>query len=180
MAYFPFMVDISGKRIVIVGGGRSALWKVRAFKGFGAEIVVIAPEFREEIEKAEGIQRICRPFQESDLDGADVLVAATDDRALNRRVAEMARRRGVPVNAVDDKEMCDFIFPAIVRRENYTVAISTDGKSPLLAREIKKSISRSLPDAYDRAVGELGAARQKVKAKAQTQGERQQIFTAMA
>lgn len=180
MAYFPFMMDISGKKIVIVGGGRSALWKVRAFKGFGAEVTVIAPEFREEIEQAEDIRRIRRSFRKEDLENTDVLVAATDDRELNRRIAGLARKQGVLANAVDDKEMCDFIFPAIVRRENYTVAISTDGKSPLLAREIKKSISRSLPDAYDRAVGELGAARQKVKDKAQTQGERQKIFTAMA
>lgn len=180
MAYFPFMMDISGKTVIIAGGGHSALWKVRAFQGFGADVLVIAPEISEEIEQFKGIRLIRREVQEKDLEHADILVAATDDRELNRKLAELARSHGILANAVDDKEMCDFIFPAIVRRENYTVAISTDGKSPLLAREIKKAISRSIPDAYDKAVGELGAVRQEVKSRAESQSERQKIFAQLA
>jgi len=180
MAYFPFMIDITGKRILIVGGGRSAAWKVRAFEGFGAEVTVIAPEIAEEIEQNEHIRKIRRLFAESDFSDADMLVAATDDREQNRRIATRARELGIPVNAVDDKEMCDYIFPAIIRRDNYTVAVCTDGKSPLLAREIKKSIAGTLPDSFDRAVGELGAVREKVKKQADTPDERQRIFTSIA
>ena len=180
MAFFPFMVDISGKRILIIGGGRSALQKIRAFRGFGAHITVVAPDPLSAVLDMRDIELYRRPYEVQDLEKADLIIAASGDRAVNREIAEEARRLQKPVNAVDDREFCDFIFPAIVRREHYTVAVSTDGRSPLLAREIKKEISRTLPDYFDTAVGELGTAREAVLREISSQRERQEIFSSMA
>ncbi len=174
------MVDISGKQILIVGGGRSALQKIRAFRGFGAHITVVTPDPLSAILDMEDIKLHRRPYTVQDLENADLIIAAAGDRDVNREIAAEARRLQKPVNAVDDREFCDFIFPAIVRRDHYTVAISTDGRSPLLAREIKKEISRSLPDYFDTAVEELGTAREAVLRDTPSQRERQEIFSAMA
>ena len=174
------MVDISGKQILIVGGGRSALQKIRAFRGFGAHITVVAPDPLSAVLDMEDIELHCRLYTVQDLENADLIIAAAGDQAVNREIATEARRLQIPVNVVDDREFCDFIFPAIVRRDHYTVAVSTDGRSPLLAREIKKEISRSLPDYFDTAVGKLGIAREAVFQETSSQRERQKIFSSMA
>lgn len=180
MAYFPFMMNIENWKILIVGGGHAAGLKAEAFQGFGADITVIAPRMTSRIEEMKGISRIRRQFLPGDLEGVRVLVAATNDREKNRELCEIARKAGILANAVDDREYCDFIFPAMVRRDNYTVAVSTDGRSPLLAREIKKTISRSLPDSFDQAAGELGKVREKVKETVPVREERQKIFENLA
>ena len=121
MAYFPFMTEVSDKDILVVGGGRSAFHKVRAFCGFGAHLTVIAENISPDIIKVSGeFAMVRKPFEITDLEGRDIVIASTDDRELNRRIVDLARERGIPANAVDDKEHSDFIFPAVLKKENYS------------------------------------------------------------
>ena len=171
------MIEIGGKDVLIVGGGRSAFHKVRALIGFGARITVIAENISPDISRMSGeIVVLQRSYVPGDLGGRSLVIAATDDRELNRRIAETARRAGVMVNAVDDKEYCDFIFPAILRKENYSVAVSTDGKSPMLAARIRNQIAADLPDSLDEAVGELGRMREEILSSTSSAEERGRIF----
>ncbi len=180
MAYFPFMKDIEGWQVLVVGGGREAFHKVRAFQGFGAHIRVIAPDMCSDIRQSEGVEIVLRDFRPEDLAGADLVAAATRDKEKNRQIYRAAKEAGIPANAVDDVEYCDFIFPAIIRKDNYTVAVSTDGKSPLFARKIKEIIGTAIPQAYDYVVGELGKARESVKARYSSPKERTAAFEEMA
>ena len=177
MAYFPFMIDIGGKDVLIVGGGRSAFHKVRALIGFGAKITVIAENISPDISRMSGeivvLQRACEP---EDIEGRDLVVAATDDRKLNRRISGTARYMRIMVNAVDDKDYSDFIFPATLKKENYSVAVCTDGKSPMLAARIRNQIAADLPDSFDEAVGELGRMREEVINSTPSATERSRIF----
>lgn len=178
MAYFPFMIEIGDRSVLVVGGGRSAFLKVRALLGFGAKITVVAKAVSPDISRLSGeIVVWRRAFRPEDLEGCAFVIAATDDKNLNRRIAEAARQAGILANAVDDKESCDFIFPAILKKENYTVAISTDGRSPMLAGRIKKIIAKSLPDNLDEAVGDLGRMREEVLKSTASSEERSRIFS---
>lgn len=181
MAFFPFMTEIEGKNILIVGGGKSAFHKVRSFLLFGGTITVIAKKVSPDITRLSGdIKVFERSFIDTDLEGKSIVVAATDDKQLNRAIAEKARSAGIPVNAVDDKEYCDFIFPAILKKENYSVAVCTDGRSPVMAARIRNTIADALPDSFDEAVGELGIMRESVLRTTDSHEERSRLFKAEA
>ena len=108
--YFPLFVDLSGKKILIVGAGSIALRRAETLAPFGAELIVTAPEGRPEMETLAAVWNR-RRFQEEDLEGAVLVLAATDDEAVNSLVAELCRERGTPVNSCSDKTQCDFYFP---------------------------------------------------------------------
>ena len=154
MAYFPFFIDISGKKILIVGGGNVALRKAEKLLPFGADITVTAPEICGGFEKLEGVELHRKTFDESDADGAFAVIAATDDRELNSRIFRLCSERGILVNTVDDPENCGFYFPALVRAGNVTCGISTGGTSPIFARYIKERTADVL-DEKTIAAGEL-------------------------
>ena len=110
MGYFPFFTDISGRRCVVIGGGRVALRKIQKLVPFGPDITVVAPRISDDIIPLVS-NAVRREFEESDLDGAFMAIAAADDRALDKRIFELCTRRGVLVNSVDDIEHCGFVFP---------------------------------------------------------------------
>lgn len=149
MGYFPFFVDIAGKKGVIVGGGAVALRKAEKLLPFGPSLTVIAPEILPRLAELPGAALLREPFRPELLAGADFAVAATDDRALNRRIAGLCRERGVPVNAVDDQNACTFLFPALVRRGQLTVGISTAGASPAAAAWVRGQIEEAIPPNFD-------------------------------
>ena len=150
-AYLPVGLNLHRRRCLVVGGGTVAQRKVDALLDAAAEVVVVAPRVSGEIE-ALGLLRALeirpRAYQPDDLDGAFLVVAATDDRAANARVAADARERGILVNAVDDPENCDFITPAVVRRGDVQVGVTTGGASPALARHLRELLERTLPQEY--------------------------------
>lgn len=148
-AGYPVVLRIVGRRCVVVGGGDVATRKVGALIRDGAELLVVAPDVSEEIERlAEtgGMTVERRPFEPADLDDAFLAFAATDSRAVNQQVANEARARGILVNVADDPEACDFTVPAIVRRKDITLAISTGGRSPAFARYLREQLSDWLVD----------------------------------
>lgn len=149
-AYFPAFLDLAGRRAIVVGGGCVALSKIRLLLPCGTDpLVVIAPEvgpfIREQAERG-ALTWSARPYQNGDLRGAALAIGATNDRSVNAAVAAEARRRGVPVLAVDDPPNCDFISPALAQRGDLLVAVSTGGKSPAMARRARMWLEESLPE----------------------------------
>ena len=134
--YFPLFVNLSGKKILIVGAGSIALRRAEALSPFGAELMVTAPEGRPEMEKL--------AFQEEDLEGAVLVLAATDDKELNSLVAELCRERGIPVNSCSDRTQCDFYFPGIARRENLVIGVTASGKDHRLAATVAGQLRKWL------------------------------------
>lgn len=171
--YFPAFLDLVGKRVVVVGGGHVAASKVRALVPCRpSELLVIAPRLDDSIQKVVDSGDVVwhpREYVPGDLEGAALAFGATDNRADNARVADEARQRGIPVLAVDDVPNCDFIAPALVRRGDLTVAISTGGRSPALARRTREYLERMLPavwgdllDVAARARDALGDVRPRI------------------
>jgi|GEM_PF-2101765 len=124
--YFPLFVNLSGKKILIVGAGSIALRRAEALSPFGAELMVTAPEGRPEMEKLAAVWNR-RRFQEEDLEGAVLVLAATDDKELNSLVAELCRERGIPVNSCSDRTQCDFYFPGIAKKDNLVAGVTASG-----------------------------------------------------
>lgn len=143
--YYPAFLNIRGRKCVVAGGGPVALRKAKVLLEHGADVTVLSPELCSELTAlAEGgrIRLLRRHYQMGDLQGAFMAIAATDDSRVNQQVTEEARRGGVLVNVVDDAESSDFIVPSLVRRGDITIAISTAGKSPALARKIRARLEK--------------------------------------
>lgn len=180
MTYFPFYCDIEQKKWLLVGGGRVAAGKFSRLIAFTEEITVIAPDISSEIREnaPSGVLFLERDFEEADLGRADIVVAATGDRQLNAWIASACRSRGIPVNAVDDPDNCDFIFPAIIKRGRLTVSVSTDGASPVYAAALKKEISDLVPEDIDLILEKMAALRKTVPERfpSFTQHERGMLY----
>ena len=144
MKAFPFMRPVAGKTCLIVGGGEVALRKAEKLYPFGVRLFVCAPECADF--SAFGANVLREKYRPQLLEGIDLAVAATDDKALNARVAEDCRARGIPVNSVDDVQNCDFFFPALISRGEVTIGISTGGASPALAAVLREYLEKCLPE----------------------------------
>lgn len=159
MSYFPLMIQLEKEPVLVVGGGATALRKVKILLEFGAAVVVVAPRCQPELrELSVGFQE--RMFQPADLkeESWRMVVAATDDRAVNRAVSEGCQALGIPVNVVDDPELCTFIFPAIVKQQDVVCAVSSGGHSPLVTQWVKRRVQQVLPKdigAVNEAMGRL-------------------------
>ena len=171
MGYFPFFMDITGKKGVIVGGGKVAARKVEKLLMFEPNLTVIAPQIEECIRIQKKLLRkdtaaaLCfieREFRMADLSGADFVIAATDDEALNSRISDYCKSKQILVNVVDDKGKCSFFFPALVKEGALTIGISTDGKSPVAASWMRKEISRTLPSGIGDIIDLIGQIRPQV------------------
>jgi len=150
-AYYPIFLNTTGKKCVVVGGGQVALRRVRALLEYRANVELISPELCPELgQLAESgeIQILHREYQAGDLKGAVIAIAATDDSDINLQVVKEAQSKGVLVNVVDAPESSDFILPSYVRRGDVTIAISTAGRSPALARKIRTRLEKDFGTEY--------------------------------
>lgn len=170
MDYLPIFMDLRGKRCLLVGAGEVASRKAALLVRAGVHLVVVAPDVRddirtlvEELKSTQGAELHQREFREQDMEDVALVVAATADRDVNRQVSELAHARNLPVNAVDQPELCSFIMPAIVDRSPVLVAISTGGNSPMLTRHLKEQMDLMLPAGYGRLATLLGELRDRVK-----------------
>jgi len=152
-SFLPLFIDLRGQSCLVVGGGVVAARKIEALLTVGADVTVVAPVLLDELAAEARLLHLARDFVAGDVDGRVLIVAATDDRVLNARVAAAAKAAGRLVNVVDDAELSGAIFPAIVRRGDLTVAVSTAGAAPVLARLVRARIEALLPP----ALGELTA-----------------------
>lgn len=163
MAYFPFFMDVSAGDGLVVGGGRVALRKVEKLLPYAPRLTVCAPALLPELESIPGLTLLRRPFEPSMADGKLFVIAATGDRALNRQISALCRERRVPVNAVDDRDACTFLFPALVKRGPLSIGISTGGASPTAAVHWKEQIDRLIPEDAGELLDYLDGLRKVVK-----------------
>jgi len=165
-AYYPIFLNIAGKKCLVVGGGKVALRKVQAFIEHNAAVEVISPVFCPELSKLaeDGVIRVqLRPYKTEDLNSAFVVVAATDDAAVNKRIATEAKQRGVLVNVADSPQNSDFIVPAYFKRGNVIVAVSTSGKSPALACKIRSELEKDFIAEYAQLASLIDEVRSELK-----------------
>ncbi|MEJ5200300.1 MAG: bifunctional precorrin-2 dehydrogenase/sirohydrochlorin ferrochelatase, partial [Anaerolineae bacterium] len=145
------LIGLATPRVVVVGGGAVAERKVAGLRAAGAAVTIISPTLTPGLERlAEdgAVQAVRRPYRPGDLEGAFLVIAATDDRTANHAVWEEAERRGCLINVVDDPEHSNFIVPAVVRRGEITLAISTGGASPALARRLRERVEATIGPEY--------------------------------
>lgn len=144
---FPVFLKLSGKRVVVVGGGKMAAEKLPALVEAGASVTVIAPDVRESVVEL-GVELVRRAYRDGDLEGAWYVVAAAPP-SVNRAVSEEAGRRQLFVNAVDDRRHADVYLGGIVRRAGFTIAISSDGGSPALTALVRRGLQVLLPNCLE-------------------------------
>lgn len=164
MPLFPIFIDLKGRRALIVGGGRVALRKAERLMPYGADICAVAPEFEDAFRSLSGVTLLERRFEPGDIEGAALVIAATDDGELNAAVSELCRWENIPVNVVDDLEKCSFVFPALVQRGELSVGISTGGASPSAAQYVRRGVEQLVPEGFEDILGFLAAHRAAVKA----------------
>jgi siroheme synthase-like protein len=163
MPRFPLFIDLSGKTCVVIGGGEVAERRVRTLLDFGAALTVIAPDFCGGILALSDIRLIKRPYAGADdLSGAALVLAASNDRELNRRAASDAAALGIAVNAADDPAACTFYFPAIVRRGDVVAGLSSSGSAPSLTARLRKELDELWPDSLAAEAVALKAERKQL------------------
>ena len=147
MAYFPFFAEMENRKVLIVGSGTIARFKMRTFLDFGADVTCISPHpFQQE-----GVHCIQKEIESEDLSGFDVVVVATDNHDLNHQISLECRKLGIPVNAVDQKDDCTFIFPSILHYGNVVAAFSSGGRNPVVTQYMKKQATSFI----DERLGEI-------------------------
>jgi precorrin-2 dehydrogenase/sirohydrochlorin ferrochelatase len=177
--FYPLFLDLQDRRVLVVGGGAVAERKVESFLASGATVVLVSPVVTSslaELASSNIIQLRLRRFVERDLDGMVLVVSATDDPAAQEQIASAARSRNIPVNTVDQPKLCDFIVPAIVRKGDIVLAISTSGRSPALAAALRARLETVITDDAARAAVVLGEVRHEVHSRFPEPERRKQVF----
>ncbi|MCH7717941.1 MAG: bifunctional precorrin-2 dehydrogenase/sirohydrochlorin ferrochelatase [Chloroflexi bacterium] len=168
MAYYPIFLQLQDRRVLVIGGGKEAQHKVRGLLAAGARLTIIAPKLTKELQGrlASGeLDILQREYQDGDLAGYEVCMVATDDGAVNAQVAAEGKRQRIWVNAADDPANCDFILPAVVRRGAITLAASTGGTSPALARRLREELEAYLTEEMPALADLLGEVRAELKSR---------------
>ena len=179
MEYLPVFLRVKSRPCLIVGGGDIAARKAELLLRAGAELTVVAPEIGADVtalEKRGVISHKRRGFLPGDLDGQTLVIAATDDAALNRQVSDLANDRALPVNVVDQPQLCSFIMPSVVDRSPVIVAVSTGGASPVLARLIRSRLETLIPAAFGQLALLAREFRQQVKKRFQEPAGRRRFW----
>jgi precorrin-2 dehydrogenase / sirohydrochlorin ferrochelatase len=182
-ALFPMFLKLDACRCVVVGAGSIASQKLDGLLDAGADVQVVAPEASAKIRELAHSGRLAwtpAEFQAGHLEGALLVIAATGDPAVNEQVYRAARERGVLCNSVDEPERCDFFYPAVVRRGDLQIAISTAGKSPALAQRIRKELEEQFDSSYVSWLQWLGTVRQLFFQRPVEPGLRQQTLHRIA
>jgi siroheme synthase-like protein len=177
--YYPIYIDIENRDVVIIGGGNVCARKAETMMKYGARVTVVSPELTDEIEQwgRDGRLTIKRKhYEEGDVDGANMVIASTDDQRVNEQIAADCRRRRIPVNVVDVTPLCEFIVPAIIETGSIQIAVSTGGKSPALARTLKEDLQRLIGPEYAEVNDLMGSLRDSAKAVLPTDVDRKRFF----
>jgi len=164
--YFPAFLNLRDKKCIVVGGGKVALRKVKMLLDCKADVKVISPALHPDLArlvKKKALCRISREYQPGDLEGAVIVIAATNVKEVNDRVTQEAKRSRALVNVVDDPGPSDFIIPSFFRRKDLTIAVSTAGKSPALARKIRRILEEKYGEEYASLLSLIGEVRSDLK-----------------
>jgi uroporphyrin-III C-methyltransferase/precorrin-2 dehydrogenase/sirohydrochlorin ferrochelatase len=166
MKYLPIFLNIGDKHCLVVGGGSIAVRKIELLLKADAKIQLVAKDLcssMSTLQQLHGFESFVRGFEESDLDNVDLVIAATNDRRLNADISSLAKARHLPVNVVDDPDLCSFIMPSIVDRNPVQIAVSTGGASPVLARLLRSHLESTIPAAYGELAKLVDSYRDQVK-----------------
>ena len=184
MAKYPIFLELKGRRIVLIGAGAVALRKAQVFLEAGARLVVIAehvePALELLCEKNKNAELVKAPYSKEYLTGATLAVAATNNRQLNKQIYHDCQNIDVLCNVVDDPELCDFFTPAVVKRGDLQIAISTEGVYPAYAGHIKKKLEDMFTDEHARFLSELECLRAKILKNVTDQAERKTLMGKLA
>ena len=175
MNRFPLCINLEDKRFLIVGYGRIAKRKLKAISEFTSNIKIITKDPTEE-ELGKGIEIVNKCFDEKDLEGVDFVITATGNREQDEAVVASCKAKGIPVNAADDREECDFFLPGIIKRGDLVVSVSTSGKSPAYSRHLREQIEDVIPDNIEKVLDILGELRKTLPTKVEPQVERSKIY----
>ncbi|MCV6606940.1 MAG: bifunctional precorrin-2 dehydrogenase/sirohydrochlorin ferrochelatase [Campylobacterales bacterium] len=143
MSYFPLYLDLQSQRILVVGGGKIGTKKVQTLIKFTKNITVISPKFSKDLRKVK-VKKNKREYEKRDLKNIDIVIAATDNPKLQKKIYKQTRKRKILCNCVNDKKMCDFIFPSIIEKDGFTISISSSGKSPTLTKKMRIFLEEKL------------------------------------
>lgn len=145
--YFPLFISLKSKKVLIVGGGRVALRKIKALEPFQAEIKIVALDILDEIKKLNFVKEIHqRSFLENDLEGVDIVVVAINNLKLQKEIFIKSGIKNILCNCVDLPEFCHFFFPALVVKGDLSIGISTAGRAPSVSRRVRQLVQNILPD----------------------------------
>jgi precorrin-2 dehydrogenase/sirohydrochlorin ferrochelatase len=178
-SYYPIFLDLKGKKAVVVGGGVVAQRKIDTLLEHGAEVSVVSKALTADLDgevKAGRIRLLGEEFRKTHLEGAFMVIAATDDTDLNRRVGREAQKRGLLVNAVDQPDDCNFIVPSSLKRGDLLIAVSTSGKSPALARKVRVELESHFGPEYELFLNLMGMVRKEILRRGLSQKENSRIF----
>lgn len=181
-AYYPLFADLHGRSCLVVGGGKIAQRKVATLLKYGAAVTVVSPTVTRALAayaRQGRIRHDARPFTPSDLEGAWLAYAATDDQAINEQIVAAATARRTFVNVVDQPSLCSFIAPAIVKRGPLTIAISTGGASPSLAKQLRRELQAVVGPEYGVMAKLLGGLRGTAKRRLPRYDDRRRYFDAL-
>ncbi len=166
MEFFPVFLRISEQPCLLIGGGDVAARKAALLQRAGGRVTIVAPDLGQQcraLVESGGAHHRHKSFSADDLDGMRLVIAATDDRALNERIASACRARHIPVNVVDNPDLCTFVLPSIIDRSPVIVAVSTGGASPVLARLLRARLETLIPAGYGKLAELVGRYRTQVK-----------------
>jgi precorrin-2 dehydrogenase/sirohydrochlorin ferrochelatase len=180
--YYPLCLDIAGRLCVVVGGGNVAERKVGRLLACSARVEVVGKILTPALAaliKEGAIVHHAADYHEDQLRGAFLVIGATDSDDVNERIARDARVRGIPMNIVDDPARCDFILPSVVERGDLTIAVTTGGRSPALAKKLRAELESAYGPEYATLVAILGELREKVIAEGRPSAENRALFEAV-
>jgi precorrin-2 dehydrogenase/sirohydrochlorin ferrochelatase len=158
MAYFPAFIDFNNKSILIIGGGFIAFEKLFHLLDFTKNITILSKELSSDMKKLieeNKLKYTLKSYEEGDISGFDIIIAAVDNFDLQEKIYKESRNYQCMCNCVDLQQYCDFIFPAYVKRGDLTIAISTGGSSPAMAKQLKMFLSKIIPDSIEEFLKEM-------------------------
>ncbi len=169
MGYYPVALDVTGRPVLVVGGGAVAERKVEGLVAAGARVTVVAPRVTlrlAALAAEERLRHVAREYRDGDVVGHDLVFVAVGDEAVGRAVGDEARARGAWVNVADDPARCDFILPSVLRRGDLLVAVTTGGTSPALARAVRERLEGVVTEEYAGLAALVADVRRELRASA--------------
>lgn len=182
MKYYPISLDISNKRCAVVGGGGVAERKVARLLDCGARVTVVGKRISPRLKALRDSRRIghvASNYSAEHMNGWFLVIGATDSSRVNRRVYRDAKQKGILVNIVDDPEHCDFILPSLLERGDLSIAVSTGGKSPALAKKLRMDLEERYGNEYEIFIRILDILRRRVIRRGRSSEENRKIFEAV-
>ena len=177
--HFPINLDVRHRKCLVVGGGKVAERKVRSLLHCGAKVCIVSPDLTDGLRELADrgiINFVKRRYITEDPEGCFLVISAVDDREIHSRIADDCLERNILVNVVDDPDRCSFTVPSVLRRGPLCVAVSTQGKSPLLARRIREQLEELFGSEYSEFLELMGEVRQQVMENVSDRERRHQIF----